>query len=509
MSKKNLRRLSCGYMDDNHKKLESIAKKCSDRNLQVKIDGLKRMLQNQGWAETEEGIEKDDFLSAAIEKLDKAVSSESWLIADLHCKKVESLLLRRGDICPNLDTMTPKQKKEKARRDKARDKRLKEREKRKKKGLPIADLYSADELNEEFYAAALDNYAKIETEKRICHDKLSVNPNDRYAQTQWGILKIKSQGAKECCELYENEMTRNALAKTMSQLPAMRKEAIARREISDDMFKVIVEEYNKTKEEMTAENSDIQNLANQYVSGTASTSGQGASVQGGVAQGTAAAGQTDMRADAIFNDPEFQALGKVPDAEEQKMQEILDNAESTIAQLNASIRLDDRQIEKSNSVIKDYEAQLRTLLKRRDAANANECISLDGEISHVAGLMESEKKNVKRFVREKENTSKAIRVMMGLKGVKDVRQAQAMWKESFGDQSNLADVAMFIKSFDEQKNAEFTESEIILDTADGADIETDTAPSTQTLKNELEQKDEHKFDDLKKMLGLEGNGNES
>lgn len=507
MNKKNLKRLSCGYMDDNNKKLESIVKKCSDRNLQVKIDGLKRMLQNQGWAETEDGIEKDDFLSAAIEKLDKAVSSESWLIADLHCKKIESLLLRRGEICPNLDTMTPKQKKEKARRDKARVKRLKEREKRKKKGLPIADLYSADELNEEFYAAALDDYAKIENEKRICHDKLSANPNDRYAQTQWGLLKIKSQGAKECCELYENEMTRNVLAKSMGQLPAMRKEAIARREISDDMFKVIVEEYNKTKEEMVTENSGVQDIVNQYVNGT--SIGQEAAAQDGTVRGTAAAGQTDVRADAIFNDPEFQAFGKVPNAEEQKMQEILDSAESTIAQLNASIRLDDRQIEKSNSVIKDYEAQLRTLLKKRDNANANDCISLDGEISHIAGLMESEKKNVKRFVREKENTSKAIRVMMGLKGVKNVQQAQAMWKESFGDQSNLADVAMFIKNFDEEKNAEFTESEIILDTADGAEIETDTAPSTQALKNELEQKDEHKFDDLKKMLGLGGNGNES
>jgi len=467
------------------------------------------MLQNQGWAETEEGIEKDDFLSAAIEKLDKAVSSESLLIAELHCKKIESLLLRRGEICPNLDTMTPKQKKEKARRDKARDKRLKEREKRKKKGLPIADLYSADELNEEFYAAALDNYAKIESEKRICHDKLSANPNDRYAQTQWGLLKIKSQGAKECCELYENEMTRNTLAKTMSQLPAMRKEAILRREISDDMFKVIVEEYNKTKEDMVTENVAVQDIANQYINGTAGTGyGQEAAAHDGT-QGSAAAQQTDARADAIFNDPEFQAFGKVPNAEEQKMQEILDNVESTIAQLNASIRLDDRQIEKSNSVIKDYEAQLRTLLKKRDAANANECISLDGEISHIAGLMESEKKNVKRFVREKENTSKAIRVMMGLKGVKDIRQAQAMWKENFGDQSNLADVAMFIKDFDEKKNEEFTESEIILDTADGADIQTDTAPSTQAIKNELEQKDEHKFDDLKRMLGLEGSDNES
>ncbi len=493
----------------------------NDRELLTELSDLNIQMKGLSSSESASVIDIDTKIKTVLNDVKKDVQSSSFGAAKAKLQKVKIFINDRGEYCKfNPDFMSKQQKKELKIRDKINAKRAKIIQKRLKRGQSCADLYTPEELLDNMLLQAIDELAKYQGELKVLHDKLIENQADIYASINWETTKTKIKSAKNKIDMLRTELNRETLLEAIKQMESYQKELIAKRQVSDAEFNVVINKYNSLQKAVQSEREAVVDVVVNFQKGNLINSNddkhshsskesksKSASIDPQIINDSSSEyGKEIVVCDikttsSIFDDPEFKKLGS---REDHSNKELLKNITQITSTLNRGIDKYSEEIKEIDDERKDCAAELKLLLKRRGIASASECLTLDGEINVLKAKYENFVFSIKRRLQKRADLVNKSSLVDKIKDNSDLNVIDKKISElSNGTFSDLGSLAMDINKTIEEDNKALEESNIASTVASSVNIKTD-AMTGMSLNNkfETEVKDDDKFADLERELGL-------
>ncbi len=481
-------------------KLDTMTSNCKDRKIAGLLYKLKSNLEDQPSSTAEDLYENvDRFLIELIDDMAGDISNSSYSTVGQKLSKLGVLITKRSSYCNGTERLTPAEAKNKKLQNKMKAKKDKEIAKKnklaQKKGVPVSSLFTSEELLKNLLYGLQDKKKEIQNEINTyleLGDEISLGLIDG--------AELKIQGLDKQIRMYMNERNRDNLIEQINGLESKYKDVLANRNpaASNAAFEATLQKFGEMEDTLTAEGDMVK--AGMARFGKA-TSG-GASVGGaqnisdtsfGATQGFASAagaspvgGYSQSTAERIYK---------------KRIQDVLDNIESTVTMLQAAKTQYDRQIERKNLDIEKIEDELNELLDEREQANASECISLDNKINSVNEERLSAIRARDRFMRAQKEIIQQLSVAENLKSVKEVENNKSNIESILGkNNASWEELAVYLKEYDEKANLSCEDMEAVKDVANSTEINRTVIPDINAKYDSDLIKDEHKFDKLREEL---------
>ncbi len=171
----------------------------------------------------------------------------------------------------------------------------------------------------------------------------------------------------------------------------------------------------------------------------------------------------------------------------------IDDMDETLCKAQRTIDAFDKKIDDYTKVMYGKVSQAKKLLNLRDSANPIECIRLDAEIEALQSEIVHCQQMIKRYAQEKDKIAKQMEIMRRAQSEKEITSLVSEFSMSVDELKNIgADIIKSVEAAN-QTYDEIRELTTVLHDIDS---------TTPTISQEIAepQKDEHKFDDLRKML---------
>lgn len=524
MKKKDIRDLNSQNKEEIMQKLIAMGVTCRENEITERLTKLRVALSAQNESDSDELFDIDEGIKTVLSDLSKDIASQASSTAMARLDKVSQLVADRAEYCPeNALTKTKADEARAKRTEKARTKLKKRREKelarRKKRGLPVADLYTPEELLKNMLRAAIDEKIRLENEAKGYHDKLIANPNDQFALSMWKPTQIKITAAQKLIETYSNETERSALIMSVSMLDGKQKELLAGRSVSSADFELIMQKFNALEETRKQDQSATQaasaafmgsaqaGAANESAASVGASFGAsvGSSVGASAGVSAGAFGQTnESAASSIFDDPAFRALGSAPTKEDQDLKAVYEQIDGIISTLQKGKESMSREIEKLDERRAECVERLKELLIQRKTADASQCIVLDGRIDELNATLQDVEFSINRFTQQRATLVEQQSLANKLKANKQIAQMDEQISALTGGKlSNLGSLAMSVSEAVERANDALEEAGTANMVAGSVEMNTHTMTGTSARMVDGEAtKDEEKYSALESKIGL-------
>lgn len=485
--------------------LSNMLAQCRNADVASTLMTIQQRLGEQMATDSKEVEKVDEKIVERLTNLQKDVINGSFQAANLQLEKVQALVSERSTHCLG------------SRRKKVGFFAWLFR--RKNKAKSENDLYDTNTLLDLMIARAQDQFDACKAEMAKVAGQLAKDQENASTVNRWKKLKIEKKGFQDRLTMLLSESYRAALVKEMENLTNEHKALLASRTCTDEQFDVIMANFNAVQQQVAADKQRNKTAENAFFnSGSTETSIYNdpdfIEATGGK---TAAAAYDTPAASApsvgfgIENDPDFIAIvgdkqpaGKKTVKSDAKRWEMLaDEIEDIIRELERAEFKFENAIDEKDAEMKVIRDDLCRLLKKRDAASASECLTLDGQIDRLRAKYETGKVALKKLRQASAiNGEKLANALTIRDQIRIDEISNGINEVDSGIFAQFEENAKALRRRVAESNEELERIGTINIVANGEEIQTqmytgygsDVAP-----KGEV--KDEQKYDDLKAELG--------
>lgn len=462
------------------------------------LKDLQLEMQSHGSSDSVEVTKQDALILSLLKEVNAAVikGQESMVITKL--SQVKAAVAERKINCSSGGQLT-----------KADAKRAREQEKTMRKlgkhGVKVEKTRS-EELQDmiSVETAMLDD---LQRQLLMLRDRHQKNPNDRAIISQAQTVQLKMKLSKEKIDSYTVELQREDAANVLIETDKTNSELTKGRTHSADELEVL------------ASNLDAANAAKKE------TMEQTASYLSRLGQNDAFGSMTDpfaMDNGVSFADPfaevggagtaafGTQASGQKKtqyggfDASSMGTSAMANDINRTKQSIQQSMDTYNDKMEDASDELNDLNAQLKPLLLRREKASPSECMVLDGQIDQLNAKRNSVQYTIKRYRQTLATLQEQLSLIEKLSTQQDLDATNAKIQQMTGGKfSDFEGLAMFLKDSVARSNEQLDEIGTAGMVADSEEINMNTfSGSSAVFSDTAGDKDESKYDALKKDLGL-------
>jgi chromosome segregation ATPase len=186
--------------------------------------------------------------------------------------------------------------------------------------------------------------------------------------------------------------------------------------------------------------------------------------------------------------------------------EMQQDIKRTINAIEKQIENCNDKIEDASDEFNDYNAQLRSLLTRRENASPSECLVLDGQIDELNSKRSSVMSKIKQYRQIKANLSDRLNLLEKLGTQQDITSMTASISEITGGRlGDIEGIAMYLKDSIAQGNEALENIGMAVAVSESEDINMGSLSATYaglTDNTNVSVKDDHKYDNLMMDLGM-------
>ena len=490
--KKKLEALNAQSKQELLSQIEVFIQQTKDPSVAARLNSAKNMLLEQGDSSSEEIPAIDRAIFSFLADIQKDLAAGNTGVAGKKLDKVIEQLRKRAPLCADNSAFRTK-------KDIKRDREAERTRKKMGIGREAAapeTIYTPEELMEFMLMEAAEQLKRLEEEKVRLFNTLSRTPNDPVALSSWNVIKVKIKTKNDQIGMLSDERYRNIIVEGMQTLTAEQKQMIAKREIGDEQFDILMSDFKKMQEAREEDVSRTRTAAGVFFT------------EGATAQSASAAAAPAQP--AIFNDPEFLAMSgaagapaSAPAAGNAATNAAMERIDDIVHELEKCELMYQDKVDELGSDLKEMDMRLTQLLKKRAGASASECLSLDGEIDRLNAERVTAKNTLKRYAQALAINTEKLALARSLKGQRDLNEINRRMRVATGGTfTNFEDYAMALRDYVEKSNAELEQIGTVNAVAGGVDIRTGTMTGRDADSADFDVKDEDKYRALEEELGM-------
>ena len=518
--KKKLEALNAQSKQELLSQIEVFIQQTKDPSVAARLNSAKNMLLEQGDSSSEEIPAIDRAIFSFLADIQKDLAAGNTGVAGKKLDKVIEQLRKRAPLCADNSAFRTK-------KDIKRDREAERTRKKMGIGREAAapeTIYTPEELMEFMLMEAAEQLKRLEEEKVRLFNTLSRTPNDPVALSSWNVIKVKIKTKNDQIGMLSDERYRNIIVEGMQTLTAEQKQMIAKREIGDEQFDILMSDFKKMQEAREEDVSRTRTAAGVFFTEGATAQSASAAaapaqpaifndpefIAMGQASGAAMPAAAAPAQPAIFNDPEFLAMSgaagapaSAPAAGNAATNAAMERIDDIVHELEKCELMYQDKVDELGADLKEMDMRLTQLLKKRAGASASECLSLDGEIDRLNAERVTAKNTLKRYAQALAINTEKLALARSLKGQRDLNEINRRMREATGGTfTNFEDYAMALRDYVEKSNAELEQIGTVNAVAGGVDIRTGTMTGRDADSADFDVKDEDKYRALEEELGM-------
>ncbi len=478
--------------------IETMKVSCRDSDTLRMLNEIKNTISSQPESKKEEIVRVDAQILNLLEVAGDDMASAMYANARSSLYDVQRKLTERAKMCSMGGTPAVGGSKGEDYLEKLRKK------------FPVGEKSSIDQLNEEIR----NENRMLEESKRKFEDlrKLYEESGSEYLLTEADGVDL------QIIEHQNNIRILNSYLKTLRQHETMNKVNKAGERWKSEVDEAEIDD-QVTEMEFDHRMEDLQNREdrNSRIGDklhASATGGRGANVFDRRENATASSNVFDRRAGANATastssaqaGPAKQTQFGGFDASQMSSREMERDIKKTINEIERQIEDCNDKIDDASDEFNDYNAQLRTLLARRENASPSDCLTLDGQIDELNSRRSGVMNKIKRYRQIKANLSDRLSLMEKLGTQQDVSAMTDRIQEVTGGRfADIEGLAMYLKQSVADSNEELENIGIAVAVSESEEISFGSTSATYaglTDATNVNIKDENKYDSLKLDLGM-------
>ncbi len=355
---------------------------------------------------------------------------------------------------------------------------------------PRVDLRSAAQIFENIIGRLQDELEREAEKLANKQDMLRRHPDNVLIQTQAKVIEVTISTIKKELELFQEKRLREVVLTAVDRLSKADKKALSLRNVTNEEFKVALDKFNDLVQKIERDRQITD---------------------GGIEQIMGTKAQEGVNKEATFTDNVIgitmedrnAAQTEAAEISPEDLEEAYDDVEETIRKARKMKDAISKRMEYCQQQCDMGSEALRKMLIQRKSLPAINCEWLDTKIDELDMQISECMRDMKRFQNEYAQLNQIEAVARRAKAEKDAKKMKEFYGFVNAFTSNIEKVAMDIGNSVKKANEELEKLATVAMVADETEIL--TRPSTaasRTVVESDERKDEDKYADLEKKLGL-------
>lgn len=456
-------------------------------------------LQAQSNTSSEEVVKIDMEILALLKEVSMAVGKQQGSSAINKLDKIKKYVSDRQSYCLAGGKLTKQDQKREKETQKVMDHMAKHGVRREKS--------RQEELQDEIDEQNAKLFDLNKTMERL-KERYQLNPNDRSIISQANVCKMEMTNVNNKLASLQAELEREVTTTIYQDTYQTNEKLVKGRTVSEDQMsvfregisearKIRDEERRKTAQDMSAlkDDSAFSAFGNPFDETADSVFGNPFDATN--VFGTTSASSSSQQKSTAFGGFDAKAVGSAD------MQRDINKTKQALAQ---SLDTYNDKIDDLSDELRDYDAELKALLVRREKASPSECLILDGQIDQLNAKRSGVQYAIKRYRNAVATLQEQSLLIDKLGTQQDFEATNAKIKQMTGGRfADFEGLSMYLKESTAKANEELESVGTAGAVAESEEINMNTfTGANASVLDASAGKDENKYDALKKELGLLG-----